>query len=46
VTKTRQNKKWLAFGIKIGTLSVLAFAYGVSGLYANQTEITEIIART
>jgi hypothetical protein len=35
---------WLAFGIKIGTLSVHAFAYSVSGLYANQREITEIIA--
>jgi hypothetical protein len=37
---------WLAFGTKIGTLSVHAFAYGISGLYANQIEITEIIART
>jgi hypothetical protein len=36
---------WLAFAIKIGMLSVLAFAYGVSELYANQIEITEIIAR-
>jgi hypothetical protein len=30
---------WLALGIKIGMLSVHAFVYGVSGIYA-------IIART
>jgi hypothetical protein len=35
---------WLAFAIKIGMLSVHAFAYGISELYANQIKITEIIA--